>query len=87
MERHSIATRRTNIFHTGKMDMSIHHVRGAGMRIQELLALESRHIEEDGSVIHVRQAANFVKGSVYVDVSKPCDSYRDIPVSTHTSLV
>ena len=50
------------------------------MRSQELLALEPRHIEEDGSVIHVRQAVNLVKGSVHVGVPKSRDSYRDIPV-------
>ena len=31
---------------------------GTGMRTQELLALEPRHIEPDGSCIHVRQAIN-----------------------------
>ena len=28
---------------------------GTGLRTQELLALEPRHIEPDGSVIHVKQ--------------------------------
>ena len=50
------------------------------MRSQELLALEPHHIEEDGSVIHIRQAVNLVKGSVHVGVPKSRDSYRDIPV-------
>ncbi len=63
-----------------KMGMSIRLMLGTGMRTQELLALEPRHIEEDGSVIHVRQAVNLVKGSVHVGVPKSRDSYRDIPV-------
>jgi integrase len=63
-----------------KMGISIRLMLGTGMRSQELLALEPRHIEEDGSVIHVRQAVNLVKGSVHVGVPKSRDSYRDIPV-------
>ncbi len=53
---------------------------GTGLRTQELLALEPRHIEPDGSVIHVRQAVNLVKGTVHVGVPKSRDSYRDVPV-------
>lgn len=63
-----------------KMGISIRLMLGTGMRSQELLALEPRHIEEDGSVIHIRQAVNLVKGSVHVGVPKSRDSYRDIPV-------
>ena len=63
-----------------KMGMSIRLMLGTGMRSQELLALEPQHIEEDGSVIHIRQAVNLVKGSVHVGVPKSRDSYRDIPV-------
>lgn len=63
-----------------KMGLSIRLMLGTGMRTQELLALEPRHIEEDGSVVHIRQAVNLVKGSVHVGVPKSRDSYRDIPV-------
>lgn len=63
-----------------KMGISIRLMLGTGMRSQELLALEPRHIEEDGSVIRIRQAVNLVKGSVHVGVPKSRDSYRDIPV-------
>lgn len=63
-----------------KMGISIRLMLGTGMRTQELLALEPRHIEEDGSVIHIRQAVNLVKGAVHVGVPKSRDSYRDIPV-------
>ena len=46
-----------------KMGMSIRLMLGTGMRSQELLALEPRHIEEDGSVIRIRQAVNPVNRS------------------------
>ena len=60
--------------------MSIQLLLGTGMQSQELLALEPRHIEPGGSVIHIRQAINMVKGTAYVGVPKSRDSYRDIPV-------
>ena len=60
--------------------MSIRLMLGTGMRTQELLALEPRHIEEDGSVIHIEQAVNMVKGTSVIGKPKSRDSYRDIPV-------
>ena len=53
---------------------------GTGMRMQELLALEPQFIEEDGSVIHIRQAVKVVKGTVSIGSPKSKDSIRDIPV-------
>ena len=53
---------------------------GTGMRSQELLALEPRHIEPDGSVIHIEQAINMQKGTATIGVPKSRDSYRNIPV-------
>lgn len=53
---------------------------GAGMRTQELLALEPEFIAEDSSVISIRQAVNPIKGTVSVGPPKSRDSYRDIPV-------
>ena len=53
---------------------------GTGMRTQEVLALEPRHIAEDGSVIQIQQATNMVKGTVVVGAPKSRDSYRDVPV-------
>ena len=38
-----------------RMGLSIRLLPGTGMRMQELLALEPQFIEEDGSVIHIRQ--------------------------------
>ena len=48
--------------------------------MQELLALEPQFIEEDGSVIHIRQAVKVVKGTVNIGSPKSKDSIRDIPV-------
>lgn len=53
---------------------------GTGMRTQEVLALEPKHIAEDGSVIRICQAVNMVKGTVTVGPPKSRDSYRDVPV-------
>ena len=44
------------------------------------LALEPQFIEEDGSVIHIRQAVKVVKGTVSIGSPKSKDSIRDIPV-------
>ena len=59
---------------------SIRLMLGTGIRTQELLALEPRHIAQDGSMISIRQAVNLVKGTVSVGPPKSRDSYRDIPV-------
>ncbi len=53
---------------------------GTGMRTQELLGLEPRHIAEDGSTIHIEQALQQVRGTVAVGPPKSRDSYRIIPV-------
>lgn len=63
-----------------RIGLSIRLLLGTGMRSQELLALEPRHIEEDGSVIHIQQAINMVKGTATVGQPKSRDSYRDVPV-------
>lgn len=63
-----------------KIGWSIRLLLGTGMRSQELLALEPHHIEEDGSVIHICQAVNMVKGRAFVGQPKSRDSYRDVPV-------
>ncbi len=51
-----------------------------GMRKQELLALEPRHIAEDGSAIRVEQALTRIKGTAVISTPKSFDSYRTIPV-------
>ena len=63
-----------------RMGWSIRLLLGTGMRTQELLALEPKHIETDGSCIHIRQAINMIKGTPVVGTPKSRDSYRDVPV-------
>ena len=63
-----------------RIGMSIRLMLGTGMRSQELLALEPRHIAEDGSLIQIRQAINLVKGTAVVGRPKSQDSYRDVPI-------
>lgn len=59
---------------------SIRLMLGTGMRTQEMLALEPRHITEDGSVITIDQAVVRIKGGVAIGPPKSRDSYRQIPV-------
>ncbi len=51
-----------------------------GMRSQELLGLEPRHIARDGSTITIAQAVVREKGTVAIGTPKSYDSYRTIPV-------
>ena len=59
---------------------SIRLMLGTGMRGQELLALEPRHIAEDGSSIIIEQALSRDKGTAVLGTPKSFDSYRNIPV-------
>jgi len=63
-----------------KIGWSIRLMLATGMRTQELLALEPRHIKEDGSRIIIEQALKRVKGSVDIGTPKSQDSFRTIPV-------
>ena len=63
-----------------RLGWSIRLMLGTGMRGQELLALQKEHIEEDGSVIHIRQAVKLVKGKTTIGPPKSKSSTRDIPV-------
>lgn len=51
-----------------------------GMRTQELLGLEPRHIAEDGSWITIEQAVVMEKGSAEIGPPKSQDSYRTVPI-------
>lgn len=51
-----------------------------GMRTQELLGLEPRHIAEDGSYIIIEQAVVMEKGTAVIGTPKSQDSYRTVPV-------
>ena len=59
---------------------SIRLMLGTGMRSQELLALEPRHISEDGAFIIIEQAVCRDKGTAVLGTPKSFDSYRNIPV-------
>lgn len=63
-----------------RMGLSIRLMLGTGMRTQEIMGLEPKHIEPDGSCIHVRQAVTMVKGTPKIGPPKTKTSYRDIPV-------
>ena len=62
------------------MGWSIRLMLATGMRTQELLGLEPRHIAKDGSTITIEQAVVRVKGSIAIGTPKSYDSYRTIPV-------
>ena len=63
-----------------KIGWSIRLMLCTGMRTQELLGLEPRHIAQDGSSINIAQALVRVKGSVAIGTPKSFDSYRTIPI-------
>ena len=63
-----------------RIGLSIRLMLGTGMRTQEMLALEPRHIAEDGSVIHIQQAVVRIKGGIAIGPPKSQDSFRSIPV-------
>ncbi len=63
-----------------KIGWSIRLMLATGMRTQELLALEPRHISADGSKIVIEQAVVMEKGTAVIGTPKSYDSYRTIPV-------
>ena len=63
-----------------RIGWSIRLMLATGMRTQEILALEPRHIADDGSAITIEQAINMVKGTAVGGTPKSYDSYRVIPV-------
>ncbi len=63
-----------------RIGWSIRLMLATGMRTQELLALEPRHIAHDGSSINIAQAVVMVKGSPKIGPTKTNTSRRTIPV-------
>lgn len=63
-----------------RIGWSIRLMLATGMRTQELLALEPRHIAKDGSTVTIEQAVVQVKGTTAIGTPKSYDSYRTIPV-------
>ena len=63
-----------------KIGWSIRLMLATGMRSQELLGLEPRHIAKDGTTINIEQAMVMEKGRTAIGPPKSFDSYRTIPV-------
>lgn len=63
-----------------KIGWSIRLLLATGMRAQELLALEPRHIAVDGSSINITQAVVMEEGSSAIGPTKTHDSVRKVPV-------
>lgn len=63
-----------------KIGWSIRLLLATGMRTQELLALEPRHIARDGSSINIAQAVVMEKGSPVIGPTKTHTSLRTVPV-------
>lgn len=63
-----------------KIGVSIRVMLATGLRSQELLALQPEHIEEDGSMIYVRQAVKVIRGTASIGPPKSKDGVRDVPV-------
>ena len=63
-----------------KIGWSIRLLLATGMRTQELLALEPRHIAIDGSSISITQAVVMEEGSSVIGPTKTHDSVRTVPV-------
>ena len=63
-----------------KIGWSIRLMLGTGMRTQELLGLEPRHIAKDGSTITIEQAVCMDTGTATLGTPKSFDSYCCIPV-------
>ena len=63
-----------------KIGWSIRLMICTGMRTQEILGLEPRHIARDGSWIVIEQAVVMEKGTGVIGTPKSFDSYRTIPV-------
>lgn len=51
-----------------------------GLRKQEILALESRHIARDGSTVRVEQAVSRKKGTAIIAGTKTASSVRTVPI-------
>ena len=63
-----------------RMGWSIRLMIATGLRPQEMMGLEPRHISEDGAYILVEQAMKRVKGRAEIGDPKNASSFRVIPV-------
>ena len=63
-----------------RMGWTIRLMIATGMRPQEMMGLEPRHITEDGAYILVEQAMKRIKGTAEIGDPKNSSSFRVIPV-------
>jgi integrase len=63
-----------------RMGWTIRLMIATGLRPQEMMGLEPRHITEDGAYILVEQAMKRVKGTAEIGDTKNASSFRVIPV-------
>lgn len=63
-----------------RMGWSIRLMIATGMRPQEMMGLEPRHITEDGAYVLVEQAMKRIKGTAEIGDPKNASSFRVIPV-------
>lgn len=63
-----------------KIGNSIRLMIATGIRTQELLALEPKHISENGNCILIQQAVVRVKGTVMIGDCKSAESHRTVPI-------
>ena len=63
-----------------RMGWTIRLMIATGLRPQEMMGLEPRHITEDGAYILVEQAMKRIKGTAEIGETKNSSSYRVVPV-------
>ena len=63
-----------------RMGWTIRLMIATGLRPQEMMGLEPRHITEDGAYILVEQAMKRIKGTAEIGGTKNASSYRIVPV-------
>ena len=63
-----------------RMGWTIRLMIATGLRPQEVMGLEPRHITEDGAYVMVEQAMKRIKGTAEIGSTKNASSYRVVPV-------
>lgn len=63
-----------------RMGWTIRLMIATGLRPQEMMGLEPRHITEDGAFVMVEQAMKRIKGTAEIGSTKNASSYRIVPV-------
>ena len=63
-----------------RMGWTIRLMIATGLRPQEMMGLEPRHITEDGACVLVEQAMKRIKGTAEIGGTKNASSYRIVPV-------